>query len=484
MDQEVQHAAGRQAGWVEIFRGRLALYTVLLNFGILFFGIDGFVVATLMPTIVADIGGLAYYAWTTMLFVVGAIMGSAGYGPLRARLGGRKALASGAAVFTVGALACSIAPHMGALLAARFFAGLGGGVIVAGAMAFTSALYPVHVRTRAIAFTSVTWIGCALIGPIIGGIFADIGWWRGAFWLYVPFAALFLAGVWWKIPEGADRSSAQSRNLRFPVWRLLCLGVGIVCIGLAGRVGSELERVALIAAAILICWYAFARDAKAKNRMFPSHPLSFTRLIGLGYWTMFLIIGAYAAISIFLPLVLTVLHEVPPLYVGFMNSIMSVSWSVAAALVAGLHGGAERRTTIAGPLCLLAATVGFAAETHYHAGLAAVACLAMLAGLGIGFIVVHMQAKCMAAAEPGEESITASSLSTVRSLGQAFGSAIAGTVANIAGLELVPTKEAVEAAAVGVYLFDVIPLAFATWVVVRYYKVERARALTSSRAAP
>jgi MFS family permease len=344
-------------------------------------------------------------------------------------------------------------------------------------MAFTAALYEPRVRTRAIAFTSVTWIGCALIGPVIGGIFADLGWWRGAFWLYVPFAAIFLAGVLWKIPETADRASTQSRALRFPIWRLACLGLGIVFVGFAGRVGSEAERVALIAAAVLICWYAFARDAKAENRMFPSHPLSLSRPIGLGYWTMILVIGAYSAISICLPLVLTVLHAVPPLWVGFMNSVMSVCWSIAAALVAGLHGGAERRVMVAGPICLALASAGFAAEVYFGGGLVPITAMAVLAGFGIGFVVVHMQAKCMAGAEPGEESITASSLSTVRSLGQAFGSAIAGTIANIAGLELIATREAVADAAFGVYLFNVLPLVAAALVVMRLYRVERVRAL-------
>ena len=471
MDQGVQHAAAARSSWMEIFRGRLLVYTVLLNFGILFFGIDGFVVNTLMPTIVDDIGGLAYYAWATMLFVVGAIVGSAAYGPLRGRVGGRKALASGAAVFTVGALACSVAPHMGALLVARTVAGLGGGVIVAGSMAFTSALYEPRVRTRAIAFTSVTWIGCALLGPIIGGIFADIGWWRGAFWLYVPFAVVFLAGVWWKIPHTADQTTAASRALRFPFWRLACLAIGVLCVGFAGRVGSELERVALIAASIGFCWIAFARDAKASNRIFPSHPLSLSRPIGLGYWTMILIIGAYSAISIYLPLVLTVLHGVKPLYVGFVNALMSSSWSVSAALIAGLHGGAERKAMIAGPICLLLACAGFAAETHVGGGIGAIAALAILAGFGIGFVNVHMQAKCMAAAEPGEESITASSLSTVRSLGQAFGSAIGNTISNMAGLVGVATYGAVQAAATGVYLFNLIPLAFAIVVLLRFFAV-------------
>ena len=471
MDQGAQHTTPAPSSWVEIFRGRLGVYTVLINFGILFFGIDGFVLNTLMPTIVADIGGLAYYAWATMTFVVGAIIGSAGYGPLRGRLGGRKALALGAAVFTVGALACSVAPHMAALLVARFFAGLGGGAIVAGSMSFTSALYEPRLRTRAIAFTSVTWIGCALIGPFIGGIFADLGWWRGAFWLYVPFAVTFLAGVWWKIPESADRTTAASRALRFPIWRLACLGLGVMCVGAAGRVGSEWERIALIAASIGICWYAFARDAKAKNRIFPSHPLSLSRPVGLGYWTLILVVAAYTAVSIYLPLVLTVLHGVPPLWVGAANALMSSSWSIAAALIAGLHGGAERRAMLAGPICLFAACAGFAAETHFAGGLVAVGALAILAGFGIGFINVHMQAKCMAAAEPGEESITASSLSTVRSLGMAFGSAIGNTVSNMAGLVGVATYETVQAAATGVYLFNLIPLALAMFVVLRFFAV-------------
>jgi predicted MFS family arabinose efflux permease len=360
---------------------------------------------------------------------------------------------------------------MGALLVARLVAGLGGGVIVAGAMSFTMLLYEPRLRTRAIAFTSVTWIGCALLGPLIGGIFADIGWWRGAFWLYVPFAVAFLAGIWWKIPETADRTTAASRALRFPVWRLACLALGVICVGAAGRIDSDAMRVAMIVASVAICGYAFYRDKGATNRLFPSNPLSLSRPVGLGYWILILVIGAYTAISIYLPLVLTVLHGVQPLYVGAINALMSTSWSVAAALIAGLHGGAEKKALMAGPICLLLACAGFAAETYLDGGLWAISALAILAGFGIGFINVHIQAKCMAAAEPGEESITASSLSTVRSLGQAFGSAIGNTVANMAGLVGVATVAAVHGAAIGVYLFNLVPLALAALAMLRFFQV-------------
>ncbi|HXQ53670.1 MAG TPA: MFS transporter [Stellaceae bacterium] len=470
MDEARPEAAPLRSSWLEIFAGRQGLYTALLNFGILLFGIDTFMVNTLMPTIVADIGEVAYYAWVAMLFVVGAIVGSASYGPVRMRLGGRNTLALGGATFTAAALACSLAPHMAPLLAARFVEGWGGGLIVAGSMSFTYALYEPRLMTRVIAFTSVTYIGAALVGPIIGGIFADLAWWRGAFWLYVPFGVMFVAGVLVIVPREADRSPAGSGVRRLPISRLLLLGVGVICVGAAGRVHDTWLRPAFLVGAVVIVWFAFARDARAENRLFPSHPLSWSRPVGLGYWVLMLVVSTYSAISIFLPLVLTVIYGIAPLYVGALNAMMSISWSITAALVAGLHGGAERRAMAAGPLCILAGSAGLAITTLLAGHIALIALFSVVVGFGIGFINVHMMAKVMAAALPGEESITASSLSTVRSLGQAFGSAMAGTIANIAGLEETVSREAVSAAASGVYLFNVIPLALAAFMVMRFFR--------------
>ena len=66
--------------WTDVFRGRFGAYTLLLNIGVLFFAVDNFLINTLMPSIVADIGGVAFYAWAMMLYLVGSIMGAASYG--------------------------------------------------------------------------------------------------------------------------------------------------------------------------------------------------------------------------------------------------------------------------------------------------------------------------------------------------------------------------------------------------------------------
>ena len=85
------------------------------------------------------------------------------------------ALATGA-LFSLGALGCSLAAAIDQLLVSRFFQGIGGGLILAGALAFTSVLYGPELRRTVIAVTNITWIIAAVIGPVQAGIFADLAW--------------------------------------------------------------------------------------------------------------------------------------------------------------------------------------------------------------------------------------------------------------------------------------------------------------------
>ena len=457
--------------WTEVFRGRFGVYTLLLNIGILFFAVDNFLINTLMPSIVADIGGVAFYAWAMMLYLVGSIMGAASYGPLRARIGGRRSLAAGGAVFSLGALGCSVAAAIGELLVARLFQGIGGGLILAGAMAFTSVLFGPELRRYAVAVTNVTWIIAAVVGPLQAGAFANFGWWRGAFFLYVPIGAAFLVGVLWKIPKTADEATAGSRALRFPIWRVALLGLGVLCVGSSGLAELAALRTALVITAGLIVWYAFRRDAQAEDHLFPSQPLSLSQPVGLAYWGHIFVTTAYISVAIYLPLVLTVLHGITPLYVGLANGLMSLGWSIAAALSAAVHGSHERKVVIAAPICLMIGSVGLALVAALGAHFAWVLICAPLVGSGMGIFQVHMTVQAMAVARPGEESITASSLQTIRALGMAFGAAVAGTIGNVAGLQEMATPDTVRVAVTWVYLFNVMPLILAVAVAARFFQV-------------
>ena len=90
---------------------------------------------------------------------------------------------------------------MPVLLVARTVQGFGGGLLLAQSMGLIGELYPPALRTRILAMVSGVWGVAALIGPLVGGIFAEIGWWRGAFWTTVPIIAAFTAGAWQALPQ-------------------------------------------------------------------------------------------------------------------------------------------------------------------------------------------------------------------------------------------------------------------------------------------
>ena len=92
------------------------------------------------------------------------------------------------ALFALGTLACATASSMAALLAGRSLQGLGGGMLVALSYAMIRHLFPAALWPRAIALVSGMWGVAALTGPFVGGVFAELGTWRVAFWVLLPLA--------------------------------------------------------------------------------------------------------------------------------------------------------------------------------------------------------------------------------------------------------------------------------------------------------
>src|SRR5436189_4127879 len=116
-----------KGAWSDIFRNGLGLYSALVIGGIAMHATQMLVIAIIMPTIVAEIGGAAYYTWAAMLYTIGSIVGGASTGVVWARLGARRGYAMAAAIFALGTVACALAPDIGTLIAARTVQGWAGG---------------------------------------------------------------------------------------------------------------------------------------------------------------------------------------------------------------------------------------------------------------------------------------------------------------------------------------------------------------------
>jgi hypothetical protein len=138
-------------------------------------------------------------------------------------------------------------------------------------------------------------------------------------------------------------------------------------------------------------------------------------------------------IGIYLPLALQVLHDVSPLDAGYMTASLAVCWTVASMATAHLHGRAASLSIVIGLIfcCVGLASLAFGIE---YVPTPLVPTLNGLVGIGLGCSNLHVVAATMRHAQAGEETLTASSIPTVRSLGIAFGAAGAGVIANGAGL--------------------------------------------------
>src|SRR6266566_4054241 len=164
-----------KGAWSDVFRDGLGLYSALVIGGIAMHATQMLVIAIIMPTIVADIGGADYYTWAAMLYTIGAIVGASSTGVVWGRLGPRRSYALGAGVF----------------ITARAVQGWAGGLVAGSGMALITALFDARLRTRIIALSQGTFTACHLSGPVVGGVFAAMNWWRGSFWAMVPLMLAF-----------------------------------------------------------------------------------------------------------------------------------------------------------------------------------------------------------------------------------------------------------------------------------------------------
>ena len=430
--------------WFELFRGKRAIFTIVLNLGIALHAIDVFVIATVMPLVVADIGGVAFYAWSTMIYMVTTIVGSACGGFVQLDFGSRRGYTLAAGIFLVGTIGCAVAPDMALMLVSRAVQGLGGGLIISQSLSLVRRLFEDRLRTRVLALISGVWGVAALIGPLVGGAFGTIGWWRGAFWSTSAVILAFAFLAWRSLPQ--EEISEGGRIRQIPWRRLSLLAAAVLAIGTAGVLTDRILPAALLVVAAVMMWLTLRLDARAGVPLFPTGALSVNARVGSANWRFLMTSVTHTAIGVYLPLVMQIEHGLDPLVAGYFNAIFALSWTTASFTTAGLPRSKLAYTVLGGTALALLGMVLLRLVIVDGSPIMVGVSVSMV-GLGIGTSNLHLTAAAMEAARKGEETITASSIPTIRSIGIAIGSALAGLIANNAGLAKGVDAETVASAA-------------------------------------
>ncbi|MDP6689269.1 MAG: MFS transporter, partial [Alphaproteobacteria bacterium] len=391
-------AEGQQSGWHAVIQGEGLRRIALIMTCVSLHAMDVFVIATILPSVVADIGGVAFYAWPAALYITASIMGAASGGRVGNKMGPRRAVMLAATIYLAGSLICALAPHMTVFLIGRATQGLGTGLMVSLAYTMVRQLFDENQRPHVFAYLSVIWGTAALAGPLIAGLFAQFGFWRGVYWLTVPVFLALLVLSRRALPEAPISSDAG----KIPLERLALLGAAVLCVTISGQTDFSGLRLALILAAVLGVGGMLWLDHIARNPLLPTRPTSLNRIVGVGFWLFFLMSVAFTPPNVFLPLLAQRLHDVPPSLAGYVSAAMSLGWSTAAFFVASAQPPLQRVLMITGPLCILGGIIG--QGIFVVAGpIWALVAMVFLTGLGIGQCHAHATNHVMSNAKAGEE---------------------------------------------------------------------------------
>src|SRR6185503_7617585 len=217
--------AGENQGWSMLLRREwLAPLAVLLG-GILLHSMNVLMLATVLPTVVGELGGAALMSLPSTAFLASSIIAATCAGLGTATFGARNTYGVGAAVFAAGAILIALAPAMEWVIAGRFVQGFGGGLIAGVAYVLVRSTFPEAAWARVISLLSGMWSVAILVGPLTGGVFARLGLWRGSFLMVAAIAVALALGAFRVLPAAR---AATARRTSFPGTRL-----ALVCAAIA-----------------------------------------------------------------------------------------------------------------------------------------------------------------------------------------------------------------------------------------------------------
>jgi MFS family permease len=426
----------RQGGWLELLRGDNAARSAVVGGGMIIHAISTFIVVTILPTVVHEIGGLRFFAWSTTLYVAASVLGGALCARLLVRIGARGSYRAALSCFALGTLLCALAPSMPVLLLGRLIQGVGAGTLSALSFTMVRTLFHQRLWSRALSLTSAAWGIATLAGPAIGGVFAQFDAWRAAFWSVLALVPLLLFLVERSLPRDLPRPPPPRTRLAL---LNICILVGSALAISVGGTASDPTADAAWLALALIGLASFVWLESHGRRLLPLGACNPSIPLGAAYATMMLLVIGVTT-EIFVPYFLQMLHGVTPLHAGYLSALMSAGWTVGSVGGSSQREIGARTLLTAGPLLGASALAGMRLLVPQpgllpgDAQLWAIGGCLFGQGLGIGLAWPHLCARVFAFAPKPEQDLAATSITMVIMVANALGTALGGMIANLAGL--------------------------------------------------
>ncbi|MFF4738624.1 MFS transporter [Streptomyces sp. NPDC001262] len=365
-----------------VFAPQWRLTSIGIALAISLFAFEGIAVATAMPSAVRDLDGLAFFGWPYSAFLVMNLVGLGVAGQWCDRVGPRRPLLTGIAVFTAGLLLAGTAGHMAVFVLGRGTQGIGVGLASIAVFQLVATAYPPRLRPRALAIISAAYVLPALVGPVISGTITAHAGWR---WVFLGLVPLVVAGGLTLLPAlrtAPTPDRAPGDRSRKPLFALLA-GIGVVALQSGGNAvvaGRTVLAVPLLAAGLLAL-------GAGLRELLPRGSTRLRRGVPAVVAVRGLLAGAFYAVESVVPLTLVTLHGYGTVASGLPLLAGAVGWWAGAQAQGRITTVTRSSLLRHGLIALVCCFVGMAALCLPGAPGWPVYLLWIVGGLGMGVCV-------------------------------------------------------------------------------------------------
>ncbi|WP_081802308.1 MFS transporter [Actinotalea ferrariae] len=392
--------------------------------------IDATILATAVPTIVADLGGFSSFPWLFSIYLLTQAVSVPIYAKLADTVGRKPIILIGIGLFALGSLLCAFAWSMPALIAFRALQGLGAGAVQPMAITIAGDIYSVAERAKVQGYLASVWGVSAVVGPTLGGAFAQFLTWHWIFLVNLPLCLAAAVLLLRFLDETVER---RTHRIDWTGGLLLTVSVSLLLLALleGGQAWAWTSPQSLAAFGVgSAAFVAFVLvERRAPEPVLPlwvlrRRLLRATALIAMGVGVVLM------GVTTYVPTYLEALLGVTPLVSGLALAALTLGWPIAATVSGRIYLRIGFRSTALIGIGVLATAATALAVTSRTASVLVVAACCFAMGLGLGLVASPSLIAAQSSVGWGERGVVTGANMFSRAIGSAVGVAVLGALVN------------------------------------------------------
>ncbi|MEE1826439.1 MDR family MFS transporter [Streptomyces sp. BE20] len=408
--------------------------------------LDQTIVATALPTIAGDLGGVTHLAWVVTAYMLAATAATPLWGKLGDLYGRKLMFQSAITIFLLGSALSGLSANIGQLIGFRTLQGLGAGGLMALAMALIAELVPPRERGKWQGYAQSCFVLAGVVGPLVGGAFVDHLSWPWIFYINLPIGAVALVVVTSVLKLPVNRQKHQLDYLGSALLSAAIVSILLVSVWAGDQYAwGSVQVIGLLVLAVVLLIGFVLQEKRAAEPVVPlelfKDPVVLVATLGLFLTSISLFVA-----TVYTPLFLQVANGDTATESGLLLVPMMLA-TVVSLTVSGKVVAATGRYKIFPIIGLLVMSLGLFLMSTLKADSSEVAAGGFLAVFGIGFGMVTqvLIVAVQNSVEMRQLGVATAAANFFRSLGGAMGVTVFGAILNSQLRDLLPKKVPAEA---------------------------------------